>query len=161
MSLSIVARTLLVAAMLLAGCSSVQRCADRSRRYAAYKRQLAGARNRGTRADLQAAFPSLRISATPMDLWGMPLCGTEYYYLDSDFILRASFLYMDVRTPIRLVEVDELLFGHPASTTYPLRGIRPFIHQSPKDHFTGYYIERRDDFTGTAIDALLKAQTAN
>ena len=138
-----VAILLLLTGMPSAGCSSIDHCLDRCRRYATYKRQLAKARHGGTRTDLEAAFPSVRLSAPPDMLSGMPLRGTELYPLDLDFELSASFSYMDVRLPRRTLDRNELLYGRPKSTTYPLAGWRPFIHRSPKDILTGARIDRR------------------
>jgi len=136
--------TLLVAAMATSGCSSVRQCFDRCARVAAYKRQLAKARKGGTRADVQAVFPAARHWARPFIL-GLPgPTGPEYYQLDSDYALVASFLYHDVRVPPPVTAALSAMFlGRGRSTTSPLVDLTPFIRPSPKDGLGDASIQRR------------------
>lgn len=117
--------------VVLTGCSSVQSHFDRARREARYERQLAEASRGGTRADVRAAFPSLRLTARPPILSGLPWVGTESYRLDADFVLETSFVYRDVRFTGHRRTIDDLLFGRAT----------PVVHHSPKDLLTGSGIE--------------------
>src|ERR1051325_7337338 len=91
MRVSYVVWTLVMGAITMSSCCSVQHCFDRCARGAAYKRQLAKARQGGTRADVRAAFPATRRWAGPMFFSSSPPTGPEYYRLDSDHALVVSF----------------------------------------------------------------------
>ena len=89
--LSLILRKVAVIAPIVCVTSGCQSVGHRRQ----YEHQLALAREEGTRASLQAAFPALRLNARPSVMFCCPLIADETYVLDDRYLLIAAFVHAE------------------------------------------------------------------